>query len=241
MRSQSKELPRCGSILTICILIFAFGLGIYSNVQGVMSDDELLNKGIKAFEEGRNDNGQYVEALKYLFAYQQRNPQKLQNDPKLDRKIVQNIDNICKFLNDKVNEAKTLRTDLAECQKKRYTSEYQKIPAEKLMNILLTVPILVSPEAGKVFHHYPRVTTLRWKKVGGATSYTVEVDCFGCCQAGKWCADVGGNTTLTKNVTSTQHTFNFGGAQPGRWRVWAVDADGKVGPKSNWQEFRYTQ
>jgi hypothetical protein len=36
-------------------------------------------------------------------------------------------------------------------------------------------------------------------------------------------------------------TFRFSGAQPGRWRVWAVDASGADGPKSEWREFRYTR
>jgi hypothetical protein len=29
------------------------------------------------------------------------------------------------------------------------------------------------------------------------------------------------------------------GAQPGRWRVWAVDDDGHQSPKSNWRYFEH--
>jgi hypothetical protein len=43
-----------------------------------------------------------------------------------------------------------------------------------------------------------------------------------------------------KHVKGTQYTFEFVGAQPGRWRVWAVDAGGKEGPKTGWWEFTFT-
>lgn len=106
---------------------------------------------------------------------------------------------------------------------------------------VLTAPTQVSPPNGSVFGHFPRTTTLNWSPVNGAASYTVEVDCYQCCQANKWCTDVGQTWKVVPNITSTSYTFDFVGAQPGRWRVWAVGSGGAQGPKTGWWEFRYTR
>jgi eukaryotic-like serine/threonine-protein kinase len=103
----------------------------------------------------------------------------------------------------------------------------------------LTAPKQTSPKSGSVFSIYPRTTTLKWKPVSGAASYTVEIDCYHCCQANKWCTDVGKTWQIFPGITTTSYTFDFVGAQPGRWRVWAVDEDGKAGPKSGWWTFTY--
>jgi hypothetical protein len=105
----------------------------------------------------------------------------------------------------------------------------------------LTAPVQVSPASGSVFNSYPRTTTLRWKPVSGAASYTVELDCYHCCQSGQWCTDVGQTWKVAPGVADTSYTFDFVGAQPGRWRVWAVDASGNAGPKSGWWDFSYTR
>jgi len=47
-------------------------------------------------------------------------------------------------------------------------------------------------------------------------------------------------TSLSCGGSSTTYTFNFVGAQPGRWRVWAVNGSGMPGSKSGWREFRFT-
>ena len=104
----------------------------------------------------------------------------------------------------------------------------------------LPAPALLSPPNGKVFFNFPRVTPLAWQSVAGAASYTVELDCLGCCGA-KWCSDMGRTWQLVPNVRTTSHTFNFVGAQPGRWRVWAVAVNGRAGLKTDWREFRYTR
>lgn len=105
----------------------------------------------------------------------------------------------------------------------------------------LIAPAQIAPASGTVFNHYPRTMTLRWAPVAGATKYVVQVDCFHCCEAGACCTDVGRTSYGQQSVTDTQYTFHFVGAQPGRWRVWAVGADGREGPRSAWWEFRYTK
>ena len=82
---------------------------------------------------------------------------------------------------------------------------------------------------------------LQWSAVPGATTYTVEIDCYQCCATGKWCTDVGKTWKLVANLRETNYTFDFVGAQPGRWRVWAVNAAGLESPKTGWWEFSYTQ
>lgn len=106
---------------------------------------------------------------------------------------------------------------------------------------VLTAPVQVSPVNGTVFNNFPRTTKLEWKPVPGAASYTVEIDCMHCCQSGKWCTDIGKQYKVVPNLKASSYTFNFVGAQPGKWRVWAVGANGQPGPKSAWWEFRYTR
>jgi hypothetical protein len=45
---------------------------------------------------------------------------------------------------------------------------------------------------------------------------------------------------LFQRVNTSAHTFSFVGAQPGRWRAWAVDSTGAGGVASGWSGFRYT-
>ncbi|OPX79471.1 MAG: hypothetical protein A4E45_00627 [Methanosaeta sp. PtaB.Bin039] len=122
------------------------------------------------------------------------------------------------------------------------------IDPKKIGNIIGTVaamtlpaPVQVSPVSGSVSDKYPRTTTLRWKPVEGAASYTVEIDCYHCCQSGAWCTDVGDTWSVVPDITDTSYTFDFVGAQPGRWRVWAVSSSGAEGTKSGWWEFKYTR
>jgi hypothetical protein len=97
----------------------------------------------------------------------------------------------------------------------------------------LATPKQISPAHGTVFSHYPRRTTLRWDSVIGAMSYTVE---YGYKDGNTW-----RSYRPKSGITTTIYTFEFVGAQPGRWRVWAVSAHGVESPKSAWWEFRYTR
>jgi hypothetical protein len=120
-------------------------------------------------------------------------------------------------------------------------SQGQRLQRMRTVVPRLRAPQMVSPANGTSFSNYPRRTTLAWRAVPGAASYTVEVDCYQCCQTNKWCTDVGQTWKEAPGLTSTSYSFDFVGAQPGRWRVWAVDTQGRPGPKSEWWEFRYTR
>ncbi len=105
----------------------------------------------------------------------------------------------------------------------------------------LPAPALLSPKNGARFNKFPRRTTLRWRPVKGASKYGVEIDCYNCCKAKRWCTDVNKIYKKADSLSGTTYTFNFAGAQPGRWRVWALDRKGRPGKKSAWQNFRYTR
>jgi hypothetical protein len=104
-----------------------------------------------------------------------------------------------------------------------------------------SAPFLLSPKCGSVFNFFPRTTRLQWQSVNGASSYTVEIDCLGCCAIGKWCTDAGKTWQVVRGIKGLGYTFDFVGAQPGRWRVWAVGNGNEEGPKSEWCEFTYTK
>jgi hypothetical protein len=107
------------------------------------------------------------------------------------------------------------------------------VPAKVLtLAKFLPAPVQLSPAHGSVYNHYPRKTKLRWQPVTGAKDYTVEIEYK---SGSNW-------HPLKKQFgLKTDYTFNFIGAQPGRWRVWAVNSAGNNGPASKWREFRYTK
>jgi hypothetical protein len=101
----------------------------------------------------------------------------------------------------------------------------------------LPAPKLVSPEHLARFDHYPRTTVLVWEAVPGAAGYRVETDYQ---YSGVWASEDHGYASAV-DVAATTYTFSFVGAQPGRWRVWALDASGREGTKSEWREFVYSR
>ncbi len=94
-------------------------------------------------------------------------------------------------------------------------------------------PKQLSPTSGTTFSNYLRTTTLKWSSVSGAASYSLEVE-YGDSNY-KWWASAISKTGLK----TTSYKFDVVGAQPGRWRVWAVDANGYKSAKSPWWYFRY--
>src|SRR5262249_4254237 len=129
---------------------------------------------------------------------------------------------------------------------------------------LLPAPAVLSPEDGAIFqeaNNSSRETTLRWSPVPSAAAYVVQWDyCWGSGQ-NQHCSSDSGNSGLRERqpqikgwwgeyrnfqlgeqfTTATSYTFNFVGAQPGRWRVWAVDTGNIPGTKSAWRQFRYAR
>lgn len=116
---------------------------------------------------------------------------------------------------------------------------------EKQPGIYLPPPIQLAPAENDRFDHYPRKTTLRWDKVEGAVSYQVEVDyCQNSADLNECRSPAPQILSLgpdKKPIIKTTYRFDFVGAQPGRWRVWAIDKDGRAGFKSPWRMFSYSR
>lgn len=116
--------------------------------------------------------------------------------------------------------------------------------SEKVSGVHLPAPLPLSPAEDAVFDHYPRLTRLEWSPVEGAASYAVEVDhCAGGVRISRGCVNpqplrVTSNGP-TSGLVSHFYEFKFSGMQPGRWRVWAVDKEGREGFKSPWRLFFY--
>ena len=120
----------------------------------------------------------------------------------------------------------------------RVTLRLSSAPPEVEHVSRLPEPQPLSPAQGEIFGHFPRTTTLRWNPVPFAASYRVQWDYM---DRNGWASDNRKFPWPSFNAMETSYTFDFVGAQPGRWRVWAIDAEGNPGPKSEWHEFRYTQ
>lgn len=109
----------------------------------------------------------------------------------------------------------------------------------------LAVPRLLSPADAAVMNYYPRHLTMEWESVPSADTYTVEIQF----QGGSTWNDL--TEFLSNNgyvgyvepvkLTDTKYSLNWVGINPGRWRVWAVDAKEKAGRKSEWRQFRFTR
>jgi hypothetical protein len=98
----------------------------------------------------------------------------------------------------------------------------------------LATPSRISPTDGETFKHYPRVVTLTWTPVNGATGYKVE------CQrwAGGWQSER--DTTVT-GFAATSYTFTVTGDNPIQWRITAI-GDGsttKDSAPSTWGTFQF--
>lgn len=104
-----------------------------------------------------------------------------------------------------------------------------EVPIGTITGIFPAVPVQLAPSDGKLFRHYPRKVSLRWKRVAGAT-YDVEVDCLHCRVSGQWDSDSGGPWKTASGIRSTRYRFTFVGDNQGRWRVRAVKGD----LKSSW-------
>jgi hypothetical protein len=116
--------------------------------------------------------------------------------------------------------------------------------AEKQVGVHRPAPIQKSPKENAEFNHFPRTTRLEWEPVEGAVSYAVEVDyCQRSASSRYDCVSPQPltipNNPETSAIPGTSYEFKFVGAQPGRWRVWAIDKEGRAGFKSPWRKFIY--
>ncbi len=88
-----------------------------------------------------------------------------------------------------------------------------------------------------MIEHFPRDTAVVWAEVPSAAAYMVEWDYR---DNPGWASERTGATGSVRTLVPVA-SFQFVDAQTGRWRVWAVDAAGSAGPKTEWREFRYTR
>jgi hypothetical protein len=123
----------------------------------------------------------------------------------------------------------------------------------------LRAPKLLRPEAGAVLNDPAKFTNLSWEAVPSAAAYVLEWDYGWTAKGGlMWQSEQRASREddvqtqgwwfrshrryLGEVPTSqTAYSLHFVGAQPGRWRVWAVDAEDNPGSKSEWREFRFSQ
>ncbi len=108
----------------------------------------------------------------------------------------------------------------------------------------LPAPIQLSPADKQVLDVFPRNLRLEWNPVAGAVSYGLEVEaCWKpSSEAIKRLPDDGECINPSPyeekyGLPDTNYEFMFKGAQPGRWRVWAIDQNHKAGNKSPWRSF----
>lgn len=101
-------------------------------------------------------------------------------------------------------------------------------------------PSPLLPADQQIFDNVPRTTTLTWTEVSSALRYRVQVESgTGCTTSPIACQD----WTLIEDQETVleRYTFEFPGAQPGRWRV---RSQGLQQTHSDWTAYRhflYTQ
>lgn len=125
----------------------------------------------------------------------------------------------------------------------RWTTYDRRVLVQKPQPGALEAPVLKTPPDTMVFEHDPRDLLLTWSKVAGAVSYSLELDCRGCCAPRKelFCGEQENGTVFQPKVgltTSAYYTI-WQGPYAGRWRVAAVGANGKTGPWSAWYQFSF--
>ncbi|MBZ5532541.1 MAG: energy transducer TonB [Acidobacteriia bacterium] len=77
---------------------------------------------------------------------------------------------------------------------------------------------------------------LEWAPVDGAATYGVEIDCFSCCDHGRWCSETS-RVTHSAWMVDSPYSYSMPAGRSGSWRVWAVDKAGHPGKVSDWSVF----
>ena len=143
--------------------------------------------------------------------------------------------------NNAISAAAGSNTSIALLMRRRPEAARRAISeAEKKVGINLPAPEPLAPEDNQIFDAFPRNTRLEWKPVEGAFSYAVEVDCCEYRKNANQCLNPQPfRSAILPPHANLSYEFNFIGAQPGRWRVWAFDNQGREGFKSSWRTFVY--
>jgi len=114
----------------------------------------------------------------------------------------------------------------------------ESINPQAPQDLTLSPPALLEPADQAVFRVYPRTTKCTWKPVPGAVSYILQWDYE---SGGEWNSVANHLGDFGLRVAGNEGSFDFVGAQPGRWRVWPINARGERGVPSEWRIFRYTR
>ena len=124
-----------------------------------------------------------------------------------------------------------------------------KAPKETLVQspiAVLAAPAPKKPECGTVIpiSSLSHGITFSWQPVEGASTYTAEVDCFGCSEhktawyslaTGRpWHIRPGLGLRSPIYSSRVDKLIRETGGRALRWRVWTVNPEGKEGPKSEW-------
>ena len=120
---------------------------------------------------------------------------------------------------------------------------------------LLTAPEQKYPAHRDVIKFPPdnHFFIFRWSPVEGASDYTVEVDCLGCKESPhNWYSISGTPWHIRRNLglrapmgydpiySSKVHIrFRDSGGKALRWRVWAMNSEGRAGQKGEWCQFSF--
>jgi hypothetical protein len=109
------------------------------------------------------------------------------------------------------------------------------------------IPRPVNPADGATFDVYPRRTTVSWEPVPGATHYLLDVEILTTIEESRqgrtvssrrgWTSVAG--THVRQRFMESSGTFDFTGANHGRWRVRAINARGIASRASEWRRFEY--
>ena len=102
----------------------------------------------------------------------------------------------------------------------------------------MATPIQTNPVNNEIFGHYPRTITLSWKMVPAAAGYKLE---YAFCDATRTTCSSYAPITISDPLKS-DYTFDFVGAQPGKWRVTTLAGTGyRNSTASPWHWFTFTQ
>jgi len=99
------------------------------------------------------------------------------------------------------------------------------------------VPTLLAPTKDTPLNYYPRLLMLRWRAEPAAAHYVVDVEIQGTATL-EWVLIP---NAAREAVTADSIQIEFIGANPGRWRVTAIDSMGVASRPSEWWGFVFVR